>query len=498
MTGTAQVIVVGAGPAGLMLAAELRLGGVDVTVLEAAPHPAGQSRAPGVYARTIEVWRQRGILDRFPDKRFGRMSHFALLPVALDLSTPGTEDAVLLMPQARMEQVLAEWAESLGARILRSRTVKGLAQDEHGVTVTARRADGTAEHLRTDYLVGCDGGRSSVRRLCGFDFPGTPATTEVLLADMAGLPADLPVLKGRPFPHHRGEHGWLAMSVVTLSDDRPGLVRIIAGEFDRPPARRPEPPAFDEVCHVVKNISGLDISSAEPVWLSSFGNGTRQVTEYRRGRVLLAGDAAHVHPPFGGQGLNLGIQDAVNLGWKLAAEVTGRAPQGLLDTYHAERQPVAARVLLNTRAQDALMRGGPEVESLRTVVTELLRTPEANRRMSDELSAVAVHYPLGEGELVGRRVPPVELRLAEGTSANTLDLLHDARGVLLDLGADLAHHAAPWAGRVHQVRATGAFPGQAALLIRPDGHVAWSTPHREPAGLAEALHRWFGEPGTDR
>lgn len=487
---TEPVIIAGGGPVGLMLAAELRLGGVNVVVLEAEAHPVGQSRAPGVYARTIEVWRQRGILDRFSEPRFGRMSHFALLPVALDLSTPGTEEAVMLMPQTRMESVLGAWAEDLGAQVLRGHAIEAVRQDESGVTVTVLDQSGVSLEMRTPYLVGCDGGRSTVRRLCGFDFPGTPATTEVLLADVAGLPTDLPVLAGRPFPYHRGDDGWLAMSVVALSDDRPNLVRIIAGEFDRPPARRPEPPTFDEMCRVVKRIAGIDISSAEPAWLSSFGNGTRQATEYRRGRVLLAGDAAHVHPPFGGQGLNLGIQDAVNLGWKLAATVTGRAPDDLLDTYHAERHPVAARVLLNTRAQDALMRGGQEVESLRTIVAELLTTAQANRQMSDELSAIAVRYPIGEGELVGCRVPPVPLRLADGTITDTLALLHNARGVLLDLGADL--HGVP--SSVDHVRATSDSLPSGALLVRPDGHVAWSASPGEGTtrSLYAAMQRWFG------
>ncbi|MEA5360354.1 FAD-dependent monooxygenase [Amycolatopsis sp., V23-08] len=503
MRTATQVIVAGGGPVGLMLAAELRLGGAEVTVLEAEPEPAGQSRAPGVYARTVEVWRQRGILDRFPEHRFGRISHFALLPVGLDLGVFGSPEAVMLLPQALVEKTLSGWAEELGARVLRGHTVEDLEQDSGGVTVTVRDASGETRRLRAGYVVGCDGGRSTVRRLAGFDFPGTSSTTEILLADVAGLPADLPALRGRPFPYVRGEHGWLAMSVVTLSEDRPDLVRIIAGEFGRAPARRPAAPAFDEVRRVVHAIAGIDLSGTTPAWLSSFGNGTRQVTRYRRGRVLLAGDAAHVHPPFGGQGLNMGIQDAVNLGWKLAAEVTGRAPAGLLDSYHDERHPVAARVLLNTRAQDALMRGGPETESLRTVVAELLAVPEANRRMSAEISALGVRYDLGDGPLVGRRVPPAAVVLADGSTRDTLGLLRGAKGVLLNLAGEPAYGklAARWGERVDVVEA-GAPEGElasfSALLVRPDGHVAWSAGRGEPAdeaGLEVALSRWFGSHG---
>ncbi|MEV7188939.1 FAD-dependent monooxygenase [Kitasatospora sp. NPDC093102] len=496
------VVVCGAGPTGLMLAAELRLAGVEVVVLERRPGFTGEreSRAPGVYARTIEIWEQRGILDRFTGSRTGRYSHFALLPVGIDLGRLDSPHAVLLLPQARIERVLAEWAEELGAEVRRGHEVTGLRQDADCAELEVTGPDGPYR-LQGAYVVGCDGGRSTVRSLLDVEFPGTDATADVLLADVSGVSRDLPGLRQRPFPFVRSERGWLAVSAVAVSTAGEDVLRFIVGDFTRPPVRRAAAPSFEEVCETVAAVAGIDLSGATPQWLSRFGNTTRQAARYRVGRVLLAGDAAHVHPPFGGQGLNLGVHDAVNLGWKIAAEVGGRAPEGLLDSYEQERHPVAARVLLNTRAQNVLMTGGPDIDALRTVVAETLESAEVNDRMAGELSAVDVRYDLGgEHPLVGKRMPHRELTAPDGSTYGSLRLLERARGVLLDLSGapELKGVADGWADRLDVVTATcpqATADGLSAVLIRPDGHVAWVAPQGlapDVRGLEAALGRWFG------
>ncbi|WP_316527791.1 FAD-dependent monooxygenase [Kitasatospora brasiliensis] len=496
------VVVCGAGPTGLMLAAELRLAGVEVVVLERRPGFTDdrESRAPGVYARTIEIWEQRGILDRFTGSRTGRYSHFALLPVGIDLGRLDSPHAVLLLPQARIERVLAEWAQELGAEVRRGHEVTGLRQDADGVDLEVTGPDGPYR-LRGAYVVGCDGGRSTVRSLLDVEFPGTDATADVLLADVSGMSRDLPGLRQRPFPFVRSERGWLAVSAVAVSTAGEDVLRFIVGDFTRPPVRRAAAPTFEEVCESVAAVAGIDLSGATPQWLSRFGNTTRQAARYRVGRVLLAGDAAHVHPPFGGQGLNLGVHDAVNLGWKIAAEVDGRAPAGLLDSYQRERHPAAARVLLNTRAQNVLMTAGPDIDALRTVVAETLESVEVNDRLAGELSAVDVRYDLGGAHpLVGKRMPHRELTAPDGAVYGSLGLLERARGVLLDLAGapELKAVADGWADRVDVVTATcarAAADDLSAVLIRPDGHVAWAAPQGrtpDPRELEEALRRWFG------
>lgn len=496
------VVVCGAGPTGLMLAAELRLAGVEVVVLERRPGFTGEreSRAPGVYARTIEIWDQRGILDRFTGSRTGRYSHFALLPVGIDLGRLDSPHAVLLLPQARIERVLAEWAQELGAEVRRGHEVTGLRQDADCAELEVTGPDGPYR-LQGSYVVGCDGGRSTVRSLLDVEFPGTDATADVLLADVSGVSRDLPGLTRRPFPFVRSERGWLAVSAVAVSTAGEDVLRFIVGDFTRPPVRRAAAPSFEEVCETVAAVAGIDLSGATPQWLSRFGNTTRQAARYRVGRVLLAGDAAHVHPPFGGQGLNLGVHDAVNLGWKIAAEVGGRAPEGLLDSYERERHPAAARVLLNTRAQNVLMTGGPDIDALRTIVAETLESVEVNDRLAGELSGVDVRYDLGgEHPLVGKRMPHRELTAPDGSTYGSPRLLERARGVLLDLAGapELKGVAEGWADRLDVVTATcpqAAADDLSAVLIRPDGHVAWVAPQGlapDVRGLEAALGRWFG------
>ncbi|MFC5749306.1 FAD-dependent monooxygenase [Actinomadura rugatobispora] len=481
----ASVIVIGAGPAGLMLAGELRLAGVDVIVLDRLGERTGQSRAIGFTIRTMEVFDQRGLLPRFGEIQTSFAGHFGGLP--LDLGLLGSaHGAARNIPQTVTEAVLESWARQLGADVRRGWECTGFVEDAAGVTVTS--LDGRA--LRCRYLVGCDGGHSTVRRTGGFDFPGTPATIELFLADIRGVELE-PRLAGA------GTDTGMAM-VAPLPG---GVRRIIVGERGTPPQRRTGPPEFSEVADVWKRVVGSDISMAEPVWVSAFGDAARLVAQYRRGRVLLAGDAAHVHLPAGGQGMNTGIQDAVNLGWKLAAVVRGRAPETLLDTYHDERHEVGRALLSNTRAQSTVLLGGEEAEPLRDVLGDLLASTDAQRMLAARVSGLDITYDVGGGRhpLLGARIPPLRLEHA-GRSTDAGELLRTGRGVLLDLAGNriLRRRARDWADRVDIVTATpradgtsGALEDTTALLLRPDGHVAWAAPGTDD-DLRTALNRWFG------
>ncbi|MGK5639756.1 FAD-dependent monooxygenase [Streptomyces sp. URMC 126] len=509
------VLIAGAGPAGLVLAGELRLAGVDCVLVDRLPEPSGESRGLGFNARTMEIFDQRGILPLFGDLTTTRAGHFGGLPLDFGV-LDGGHFGVQGIPQSRTEEVLTTWVSGLGADIRRGWELVGLTDDGAGVDVLLRTPDGE-RRLRASYVVGCDGGRSTVRRLAGFAFPGTAATLELLLADVTGV--DI-----RPRPDGPSVPGGMAMWAPLGG----GVVRVIMCERAASPRRRTEPPGFDEVAATWQRLTGEDIGDATPRWVSSFGDATRQAAEYRRGRVLLAGDAAHIHLPAGGQGLNVSVQDAVNLGWKLAAEVQGRAPEGLLDTYHSERHPVGARLLLNTRAQGLLMLGGDAVRPLRDVLGELLRYEAVGRHLAGMVSGLDVRYAAGPDDhpLVGRRMPDTELVTAEGP-CRTAELLRAARGVLLDLSDDagLRAAAAGWADRVDVVTAKAGpsgprdssapspssgssrpespdapdapddpLAGAAAVLLRPDGHVAWAAPGPGADGLPEALRRWFGAP----
>ncbi|WP_020130967.1 FAD-dependent monooxygenase [Streptomyces sp. 303MFCol5.2] len=482
----ASVIVVGAGPAGLTLAGELRLAGVDVLVLERLPAASGESRGIGFTIRTMEIFDQRGLLPRFGGIETSTAGHFGGLP--LDLTVLGAEHgAARTVPQSRTEAVLESWARELGADIRRGRQVTGITEDSHGVSVTVAGAE---RALRARYLVGCDGGRSTIRRLAGFDFPGIPATTELFLADVRGV--DLaPKMTADP------SAGGLVM-VAPLPD---GITRIIAAERGAPPVRRTTPPEFSEVADVFKRLTGTDVSAAEPVWVSTFTDAARQVTRYRRGRVLLAGDAAHVHLPAGGQGMNTSVQDSVNLGWKLAAVVRRTAPDALLDTYHEERHPVGRGLLANTRAQSLLILGGDDVTPLREVLTELLDRPETARHLAGRVSGLDIRYDVGAGRhpLLGARLP--QLTLDHGSRRTTsTELLRTGRGLLLDLAdnARLRRRADNWSDRIDIVTAAARdlrddshLTTTTAALVRPDGHVAWAAPGSHD-DLPTALERWFG------
>ncbi|GAA2502356.1 FAD-dependent monooxygenase [Streptomyces thermolineatus] len=486
----AAVIVVGAGPAGMMLAGELRLAGIDVVVLERLAERTGESRGLGFTARTMEVFDQRGILSRFGKVETSNQGHFGGLPIDFGV-LEGALQAAKTVPQSVTETHLEEWAAGLGADIRRNHEVLSLTDEGDSVEVEVRGPEGTRK-LRAAYLVGCDGGRSTVRKAVGFDFPGTASTMEMFLADIKGVELQ-PRMIGETLP------GGMVMAGPLPG----GTTRIIVCERGTPPQRREAPPSFEEVADAWKRLTGDDISHAEPVWVSSFGNATRQVTEYRRGRVILAGDSAHIHLPAGGQGMNTSIQDAVNLGWKLAAVLNGWAPQGLLDTYHSERHAVGRRLLMNTQAQGLLFLSGPEVQPLRDVLTELIAYEEVARHLAAMVSGLEITYDVGTGThpLLGKRMPHLELAGRVRRTSST-ELLRSARGVLLDLEDNprLRRRAAGWADRVDVVTArpsaagpAGGLRGTSAVLVRPDGYVAWAAPgsHHD---LSMALETWFGEP----
>lgn len=483
------VIIVGAGPAGLMLAGELRLADVDVVVLERLSEPTGQSRGLGFTARTMEVFDQRGLLPRLGDVEISNEGHFGGLPIDFGV-LEGAHFGGKGIPQGQTEQMLAEWCADLGTDIRRGHELVDLADDGDGVDITVRTPEGERQ-MRASYLVGCDGGRSTVRKAAGFEFPGRAATMEMFIADVSG--ADIETrMTGETRP------GGMVMA-GPLGD---GVVRIVVCEKDRPPKKRTEPPSFAEVAAGWERLTGQDISMGTATWCTSFGDASRQAAQYRRGRVLLAGDAAHIHLPAGGQGMNASIQDAVNLGWKLAATVHGWAPPDLLDTYHGERHPVGERLLMNTQAQGLLFLSGDEVQPLRDVMTELIGYREVSRHLAGMVSGLEIHYDVGDGEhpLAGLRMPKQELVTATDKTTST-DLLHTGRGVLLDFvnDAETRDIATDWADRVDVVTATphavseeSGLADTDAVLVRPDGYVAWAAPGCGP--LRPALSRWFGAP----
>ncbi len=478
------VVIAGAGPTGLMLAGELALAGVDTVIVERRTdqHVDG-SRAGGLHARTIEVLDQRGIAERFIGAGYTVPAlGFAQIPLEVS-DLPTRHNYVLALWQSRFEPILAGWVEELGVPILRGQEVTGFSQHDGGVEIDV--SGGVA--LRADYLVGCDGGRSLVRKAAGIDFAGLDASTSWMIAEVEmDREPELGFRRDNTGSHALGRAADGASIRVVLTEPRVDN----SGE-----------PGLEELRQGLFRIYGTDYGLRRATWISRFTDMTRQAASYRSGRVLLAGDAAHVHPPQGGQGLNTGVQDAVNLGWKLAQVVKGALADRLLDTYHAERYPVGARVLHNTMAQVALSGPDDRHQALRDTITELLGLAEPRQRIAGMVSGLDIHYDLGPGHpLVGRRMPDLDVHIAEGPT-RVFALLHDARPLLLNLGEPGGFGLGPWANRVRLVHARhdgvwqlptiGEVEAPAAVLIRPDGHVAWTGELTDPE-LPHALTRWFG------
>lgn len=484
----------------MMLAAELALAKVDVGVVERRrDHALVGSRAGGFHARTIEVFDQRGVADRFLAE--GQVVQVATFGrTALDMSDlPTRHPYTLGIWQSKIERILAAWITELPVRVLYGCEVTGFAQDDTGVDVEL--ADGRS--LRARYLVGCDGGRSVIRRAAGVEFPGWDPTVSHLIAEveMTEEP-DLGMRRDATGVHGLSRLDYKIRDGEVVYNDS-GPVRVMVTEAH---VGATTEPTLRDVSDALIRLYGTDFGAHNPSSISRFTDMTRQAAAYRAGRVLLAGDAAHVHYPVGGQGLGLGVQDAVNLGWKLAQVVNGTSPQGLLDTYHDERHPIAARWLKHTMALTALQRPDERTQALVDVVSELARMDEPRKRLAGIVSGLDIHYHLGDGHpLLGRRMPDLDLVTTDGP-LRVFELLHDAHPALLNLGHPGSLDITPWAERVKLVDASydgewelpvlGAVTAPTAVLIRPDGYVAWIG-HGTRVGLPEALTTWFGPPSSE-
>jgi len=480
-----SVVIAGGGPTGLMLAGELALARVDVAIVERREsQDLAGSRAGGLHSRTIEALDQRGIAERFLS--LGRITQIASFGrVPLDISDfPTRHNYGLALWQNDIERILAGWVGELAVPIYRGRDVTGFAQD--GTDVDVELSDGRS--LRAKYLVGCDGGRSLIRKKAGIDFPGWDPSVSYLIAEaeMAEKPA---------FGIRRDQKGTYALGKLEN-----GRVRVVLREDH---VGQGGEPTLRDLREALIALYGTDFALRNATWLSRFTDMTRQALSYRDRRVFLAGDAAHVHSPMGGQGLNIGVQDAVNLGWKLAQVVRGTSPESLLDTYHAERQPVGARVLRQTMAQTALSRGDERMEAVCETISELLKMDEPRKRYAGMMSGLDIHYDLGKGHpLLGRRMPDLDVVTAKGP-LRVFTLLHDARPVFLNFGEPGGFDITPWADRIETIDAKyigtwelpvlGAVTAPRAVLIRPDGYVAWVGDLTQ-LGLDAALSTWFGPP----
>jgi 2-polyprenyl-6-methoxyphenol hydroxylase-like FAD-dependent oxidoreductase len=470
-----DVIIAGCGPTGAILAAELRLHDVRVLVVEKETEPASFVRIVGLHIRSIELMAMRGLLDRL--REHGRQRPAGGFFAAIDKPAPeGLDSAhayLLGIQQPVLVRLLEDHARELGAELRRGRAVTGFEQDDDGVTVEL--SDG--ERLRARYLIGCDGARSTVRKLLGVGFPGEPSRNDTLMGEMkVGVPQEeiTATMAGLPEPPKRF---WLR----PFGEGVYSVLVPAAGVSDRS-----EPPTIEDFKQQLRAVVGTDFGVHSPRWLSRFGDATRQAERYRVGRVLLAGDSAHIHPPIGGQGLNLGLQDALNLGWKLAAQIRGWAPGTLLDTYQAERHPVAADVLDNTRAQMELQSPEPGPRAVRRLLTELMDFDEVNRHLIEKITAIGLRYDFGDGpDLLGRRLRDLDLK-----QGRLYDQLHRGRGLILDRTERLTVEG--WSDRVDLIADPTAAVDAPALLLRPDGYVGWIG--EEQQDLNEHLTRWFGSP----
>jgi 3-(3-hydroxy-phenyl)propionate hydroxylase len=481
-----EVVIAGGGPTGMMLAGELALAGIDVAIFERRPgQDLAGSRAGGLHSRGIELLDQRGIAERFLAE--GKPAQAAMFAsIVLDMSDfPTRHPYALGLWQNHIERIMAGWVAELGVPTTYDREVTGFTQDDAGVDVAL--ADGGT--VAAQYLIGCDGGRSVVRKAAGIDFPGWDPTTSNLIAEVE-------------VADDADESEWgirhTALGISSLNRMEDGPVRVLVTEQE--PGRESDPTLTD-LSEALVRVYGTDYGVHSPTWISRFTDMTRQAATYREGRVLLAGDSAHIHYPAGGQGLQNGMQDAINLGWKLAQVIRGTSPDSLLDTYTAERHPATARSIKHTMAQTALLRPEPRVEALRDAIAETMVMEEPRKHFAALISGLDIQYDLGEGHpLLGRRMPDLDLATADGP-LRVFTLLHEARPALINLGEPGAIDIAPWADRVQLVDATyngpwelpaiGAVPAPPAVLIRPDGHVAWVGEPGDP-GLTKALATWFG------
>ena len=481
------VVIAGGGPTGLMLAGELALARVDVAIVERRESQDLEGlRAGGLYSRTIEVLDQRGIADRFLSQgQLIRKAPFA--GITLNISDlPTRHNYYLVLWQVRIERTLADWVAEFAVPFYRGCDVTDFAQDDTGVDVTL--SDGRS--LRAKYLVGCDGGRSLVRKKAGIGFPGWDPSTSYLIAE-------IDTAQEPEWGMRRGDKGTNA--IAKLED---GKARVVLNEEQ---IRQGDAPTLQDVREALIAVYGTDFGLRSANYISRFTDMARQAASYRDRRVLLAGDAAHVHSPVGGQGLNIGVQDAVNLGWKLAQVVQGTSPVSLLDTYHAERYPVGARLLRNTMALTAIQRSDDRIGALRELMCEMMALDATRKQYFAMMSGLDIHYDLGEGHpLVGRRMPDLDLVTANG-SLRLYTLLHEARPALLNLAEPAAFDITRWAGRVQLIDAKyagtwelpvlGPVTAPNAVLIRPDGYVAW-VGDQSQLGLADALATWFGQPAA--
>ncbi|MFI0450352.1 FAD-dependent monooxygenase [Actinomadura sp. 6N118] len=497
-----DVMVVGAGPVGLMVAGELRLGGVDVTVLDKLAAPTGESRALGFNRRAAESLDQRGLLTRLGDFMWGRMGHFGGVRFDLDMLDED-HSGVLGLSQARTEEMLGDWLAELGVPVRRGYEVTGLRETPDGVTVAFDGPEGRGEE-HAGYLVGCDGPQSTVRELAGIRAPGWESTRGMYTAEIAGV-------RLRPRPIGERLPGG---NMVLCTPQGEGRYRIVIHDKSLPADPDPGALTFEQVADAWQRLTGESVHHAQPLWLWACGNAAGLAEEYRRGRAFLAGDAAHPIPPLAAWGLSAGLLDAVNLGWKLAATINGWAPDGLLDTYHAERHPIGRQLMSNVQAASMLYLGDAEMDPVRELIGELVSHKDAASHLAGMLSGLGIRYDMTPdrhdmapadhphpGHL-GQRMPPDhQLTLPNGTNTRIGDLLHNGHGLLITTNNNTDHIqkcAQNWADRIDIITATWhphQHPTPDATLIRPDGYIAWTTPDTHQH-LTHALTQWFGTART--